>query len=67
MTAFDSGSTMRARMRHSLAPSMRALSISSDGTLMKNARTTTRLNALIAVGRMSAHRLSFSPKPVTTR
>ena len=34
---------------------------------MKNARITTRLNALMRRAGSATSRLSFSPRPVTTR
>ena len=53
-TAFDSGRMMLVSTSQSLAPSILALSINSDGMPMKNWRKITRLNALTSTGRMSA-------------
>ncbi len=52
--AFDIGSTSLNRIRNSPAPSILAASMSSVGTLfMKNDRSTMRLKALSAIGRIS--------------
>ena len=52
-TARDSGMMMVSRIRRSLAPSMRADSVSSGEIPMKNARSTRMLKTLTALGRIS--------------
>jgi hypothetical protein len=58
---------MRHRIFHSLAPSIRALSIMSLAMFMKNARITMMLNTLTALGRISAQYWLKPPSAETTR
>jgi hypothetical protein len=67
VTALEVGSTIRHRIRHSPAPSIRADSIMSLAMFMKNARITIMLNTLTAEGRISAQYWSKPPSAETTR
>ena len=67
MTALDSGSTMVRRMRKSLAPSMRAASMSSGGMPMKKDRITMKLNPAKTPGRISDQIELSRPSCLTMR
>src|SRR4029077_8646752 len=63
----DSGRMMRQKMRHSLAWSIRAASISSSGIVSMYWRNRKTPVGVATAGQMTPHRLFSSPSSETTR